>query len=36
MLRAGTQQHLRHRQAHQLGIGQLLSLFFNLRVRAVP
>jgi len=26
MLRPGAQQHLRHRQAHQLGSGQLLRL----------
>ena len=26
MLRPGAQQHLRHRQAHQLGVGQLLRL----------
>ena len=26
VLRAGAQQHLRHRQAHQLGIGQPLRL----------
>jgi hypothetical protein len=26
MLAAGAQQHLRHRQAHQLGIGQPLGM----------